>query len=171
MFVTSYLHYISTYSPKDLWLVELHSKLWNRKDLKPSLFRQVEVNVGHYHALVRSLEKEYPSRDSDDYNADDVLSVKLKVLNNPVNTEATGDDLTESEITEIYSHFPWTLRFLDLSPLNLVNPPPRLPMPLLVREEYDNISQIIDSRQLTSAGSVLVSGQPGTGEICLLLSC
>lgn len=38
--------------PRDLsWLKELHLKIWNREDIKPRLFRKVEVTREHYDVL------------------------------------------------------------------------------------------------------------------------
>ena len=46
----------------------------------------------------------------------------------------------------------------------------RLPSPLLLREEYDYISELVKSRPQNSGGSVIVSGQPGTGQFLVSLS-
>jgi hypothetical protein len=50
------------------WLRELHSKIWNRKDLIPQLFRTVEVTQAHYAALQKRLKDLHSDRDSPDYN-------------------------------------------------------------------------------------------------------
>jgi len=63
--------------------------------------------------------------------------------------------------------FPFTLRFLDLSTLNLKNVPERLPPLLLLRQEYDDITALIGPH---TEDSVVVSGQPGTGEVLVSLS-
>ena len=64
------------------WLEVIHSKLWNREDLRPQLFRKVEVTQAHYAALQKRLKELHSDRDSPDYNGTkpDVLSVKLDFL-------------------------------------------------------------------------------------------
>ena len=39
------------------WLKEVHSKIWNRKDLKPNLFRKVELTYAYHVALQKSPEE------------------------------------------------------------------------------------------------------------------
>lgn len=64
-----------------------------------------------------------------------------------------------------------TLNFLDLSSLNLKEEPPRgLPLTMFLRREYDHISALIEERPRNGYGSVVVSGQPGTGELLVSLS-
>ena len=45
----------------------------------------------------------------------------------------------------------------------------RLPSPLLLREEYKYISMLVKSQPQNSGGSVVVSGQPGTGQFLVSL--
>ena len=75
-------------------------------------------------------------------------------------------------ILEIKTPFPSTLSFLDLSILELrENVTDRLPSLLLLRQEYDYISELINKQPQDSSCSVIVSGQPGTGELlsrCLI---
>jgi hypothetical protein len=72
---------------------------------------------------------------------------------------------------DINSFFPSTLRFLDLSPLDLKEEvPDRLPLPLFLRQEYDDISALIKTLPRRKQGSVIVSGQPGTGKILVSVS-
>ena len=67
--------------------------------------------------------------------------------------------------------FPFTLCFLDLSTLGLrARVSHRLPSPLFLREEYNHISRLIEDEPVNSHGSVIVSGQPGTGEDLVSLS-
>ena len=49
-----------------LLLQELYSKIWNRKDLTPTLFREVEVTRAHYDKLQLQgrLNRKYPDRTS-----------------------------------------------------------------------------------------------------------
>src|SRR5271170_4535457 len=64
------------------WLVELHSKLWNRQDLRPDLFREVAITVELYHTFLERLKELHPDRDTPNYNATatEVLSTKLRSL-------------------------------------------------------------------------------------------
>lgn len=50
------------------WLKEVHSKIWNREDLKPQLFRKVKVPRENYFALKTKLKELHPDRDSPDYD-------------------------------------------------------------------------------------------------------
>ena len=107
-----------------------------------------------------------------------VRSVKLDVLRSilPENEVTSGFDVggpgpeARSEGGfGINSLFPFTLKYLDLTTLALKYVPPRLPSPLFLRQEYDDISALIwDKPENTQ--SVIVSGQPGTGEVLASLS-
>jgi hypothetical protein len=170
--------------PRDLpWLEELHSRIWSREDLEQTLFRQVEVTRAHYDELQDSLNLKYPDRDSEEYNGDGhyVISDKLDILKRTIPAEASSprhtdnnedrvDDDDDMEASneddfEINSFFPFTLKYLDLSCLELENKSARLPSPLFRREEYDDISNLIKNKSQDGRGSVIVSGQPGTGEV------
>ena len=71
--------------------------------------------------------------------------------------------------SDINSFLPFTLRFLDLSTLDLKEEVPgHVPLPLFFRQEYDDISALIEKGPKN--GSVIVSGQPGTGEVLVSLS-
>jgi hypothetical protein len=178
----------------DAWLVEVHSKIWDRQDLSSELYHKVEVTVAHYDALQERLRKLHPDRDSSNYiaGANDVLSIKLEILQayQPIPASASSpsvqgahsgneqilgkndEDLEEESDgndTELSSFLPATLDFLDLSSLGLQNEPRRLPLPLLLRQEYSLISQLIEERPTSSSGCVIVSGQPGTGEVLVFL--
>ena len=73
-------------------------------------------------------------------------------------------------INEDGALFPYLLSFLDLSSLNLEERlPSRLPLPLLLREEYKYVSDLIKAYPRDFGGSVIISGQPGIGEF--LVSC
>ena len=182
------------------WLEEVHSKIWNRKELEPDLFRQVEVTKAHYTELQRRLKEQHPDRDFPEYDGrrHNVQSVKLDVLrltppaNSPRHPDHNEDrvddndapdasdrsemDVDEPEASndggsETNTIFPSTLRFLDLSILGLkAHTSDRLPLPLLLRKEYDYISTLIENEPRNRHGSVLVSGQNGTGEVLLSLS-
>jgi hypothetical protein len=159
---------------KPLWLEDLHSEIWNRWDLKSQLFRQVEVTGAHYAALRKCLDDKYPDRNWPDYEGSrrDVRDIKLDLLDSivseasppphPENNENGVDDTG----LDVESLFPSTLQYLDFSTLGLREQPSRLPLPLYLRQEYDDISE------LTANGSnlVIVSGQPGTGDVLVTLS-
>ncbi len=177
--------------PDILWLEEVHSKIWNRRDrgdLEPKLFRKVEVTRIHYDELQVSLDRKYPDRNSPQYNGarHNILSDKLEHLNliaaghvfpprNPDNNKDRvddGDDLEESNEGgfDIDSFFPFTLTYLDFSILELENELECCPFPLFIRQEYNHLSKLIDEGPQSGAGSVIVSGQPGTGEVLVSLS-
>ena len=168
------------------WLSELHSKIWDREDLKPILFRKVRVTQAHYDALQDSLNRKYPNRDLAQYDGEGrhVLSDKLDILNWTTPTEALSphhtnnnedradndEEIKKGDSFEFESLFPFTLSFLDLSTLELKNTSDCFPSPLFIREEYNHISKLIDKYPQDGSGSVIVSGQPGTGEVLVSLS-
>ena len=231
--------------PALLWLSELHKKIWNKKNLRPELFRTVKVTLADYDALQKRLEDLHPNRDSPDYDGNEnqigVLSVKLDFLRSlPSAIEASpakgkdsssrhpghnddedssaieaspakakdsssrhpghNDDEDSSAIeaspakakdsssrhpdnddedseannkdnTVLKTLFPYTLKFLDLSSLGLKEKMPgRFILPLLYRKEYEDISELIKKKPQNSGGSVLVSGQPGSGAFLVSLS-
>ena len=171
------------------WLEEIRSKVWKRKDLEPVLFRTVMVTRHHYTELQKRLEEQHPDRDSPEYDGreHDVHSVKLDFLRSitplaPGHLDSNEDpsrvgdgDNDDAEAASnqdgsyINSLFPSTLSFLDLSPLDLkAKVPTRLPLPLFPRQEYDHISALIKHEPRNS--HVIVSGQPGIGEVFVSLS-
>jgi hypothetical protein len=218
------------------WLEEVHSKIWNNRDLGSKLFRKVEVTEAHYTELKNRLDSQHPNRGTPEYNAsmNNVLNIKLGVLgltfgeeapsrhpddnedrvrddddddddpgesnedipgaddtgpeaSNEHGAEIGDDDLepsNESDAEFDYDHleasnedgdinslFPFTLRFLDLSLLDLKKRvTTRLPLPLFIRQEYDDISALIKEQPRCMQGSVVVSGQPGTGELLVSVS-
>ena len=209
------------------WLKEVHSKIWNKKELEPDLFRKVEVTKMHYIELRNRLKVQHSDRDFSEYDGrkHTVRDVKLDVLrlvfpaNSPLHPdnnedrvdddyppeasdddapetsdddapeasdddapetsdddapEASDDDAPETsddDGSEINTIFPSTLRFLDLSTLGLKECiTHRLPLPLFIRQEYDHISTLIKNEPRNRYGSMIVSGQPGTGEVLVSLS-
>ena len=157
------------------WLKELHSKIWNRGDLKSQLFRKVEVTGAHYTTLRERLNERYPDRDSPGYEGGehDVQDIKLDLLNSIVPAETLSSlhpDDNENGVDDtgfdVESLFPSVLHYLDLSSLKIKNEQWRLPSPLYLRQEYDDISELSQGRR----NLVIVSGQPGTGEVIVTLS-
>jgi hypothetical protein len=162
------------------WLKELHSKIWKHEELRSTLFRTKVVTRAHYDALQDSLNRKHPDRDLEEYDGrhHDVLSDKLDILKPITGTAAEAlsvDDDVDMEASnevdsEINSLFPYTLRYLDLSTLELENKLDRFPLPFLLRQEYDHISDLIRNSPRNGKGSIIVSGQPGTGEVLVSLS-
>jgi len=166
-------------NPDYPWLEEIRSKIWNRKDLEPELFRRVEITQAHYAELQKRLKERHSDRDLPEYDGGkhNVRRVKLDFLRSitplsprhPVNNEDRVDDdngpASNEDGSEMNSFFPTTLSFLDLSILDLKEKvPDRLPLPLFLRQEYDHISALIKEY------SVIVTGQPGTGRVLFSLS-
>jgi len=149
------------------WLQELHSKTWGRGELGQQLFREREVTKDLYYALQDRLKQKNQDRDSPQYNGyrHNVLSDKLEILQltnprHPVdNKDREGDGYSD-----VHPLFPDTLKYLDLSSLELKYESGRFPSPVLLRKEYDHISKLIDGLPRSGDGSAVVSGQPGTGE-------
>ncbi|KAN0103607.1 hypothetical protein V8E52_011816, partial [Russula decolorans] len=160
------------------WLEEVHSKIWNREDLRRELFPNVTVTRADFTALQNRLKVLHSDRDSLNYdgNRPDILSVKLEFLRSLPSAEALSprdaDDNGDPEASnedDLESLFPFTLRFLNLSTLALKNKVTnRLPLPLLRRQEYEHISELIRNKYQNNGGSVIVSGQPGTGKTAYL---
>ena len=165
------------------WLEEIHSKIWNRPELKPTLFRKVLVTRGDYDTLQDILNQKFTERDSAQYDGGehDVLSDKLDLLRSlgPAETlpphtvdnndRVDDDDSPEATTKDVSSFFPSSLNYLDLSTLGLKSKLNRIAVPVYLRNEYDHISELIKKNPQNSKGSILISGQPGTGEV--LVSC
>ena len=169
--------------PDSRWLEGLRFNLWNKKDLEKEIFREVVVTKAHYVELERRLGEQYPDRDLPGYDGSvhDVRTIKHDVLDLDIsalpqypddNVDQVDHSLEEGkeDVSDTNSLFPFTLKFLDLSTLDLKHMPQRLPYPLYIRNEYDDISNLIEdpSRPPTKYRSVILSGQPGTGEILQL---
>jgi hypothetical protein len=153
------------------------------------LFYEVEITAAHYVELQKRLENLYPNRNSKDYRNDNVISIKLDVLQSfapppeaLIQVAYPGSDDKQIEVeededkednygmdNELRAFFPATVTYMDLSSLKLKKPPPRIPVPLLIRQEYSIISDMLNKLPEGNAGSVVVSGQPGTGETPLFL--
>ena len=168
------------------WLKEVRSKIWGRKkDLGPNLFRTVKVTRACYAELQMRLKEKHPDRDAPDYDGSkhDVRNVKINVLRSlpdlpsrrhPDDNDSRMDNDGDPEASNPDDpdiKFPSILRYLDLSSLKLkTKMSTRLPLPLLIRQEYDYITELIEKRPQSSMGSVIVSGQPGTGQFIVFLS-
>ena len=107
-------------NPGPPWLEEVHSKIWNRKELEPELFRKVNVTQVHSTQLQTHLKEQHSDRDFPQYDGkdNDVLSVKLDFLRSipplfPHHPDNDDDDSEASneDLFEIDSFFPCTLTF------------------------------------------------------------
>ena len=127
----------------------------------------------HFVELQDCLQEQNPDCDLPEYNGQkhNIQSLKLDFLysitplspQHADNNEVPGDDGDDSGIN---SFLPFNLDFLDLSSLDLKEKLlENIPFPLFLCEEYDHISALIKKEPQNSQGSVIVSGQPGTGEV------
>jgi hypothetical protein len=172
--------------PDDLpWLTEVHSKFWKREDLRPDLFRKVQVTRADYDVLQLRLKQLHSDRDSPGYDANkpDVPNVKLNFLLSLTRAQASSSrhpdendnrvDYSETRLEDdvvLESLFPSLLSFLDMSTLDVkACPPTGLCFPLLLRKDYEDITDVIKKRPQNSGGSVILSGQPGMGEFLVFL--
>jgi hypothetical protein len=152
------------------WLVEIHKKLWGKANLHDSLFRTVELTSTHYRELQARLDEKHPTRNSESYEAQDVLSIKLDLLLNftpssppPVidwdDEDAQYDDM-DIELQEI---LPEKIAFLDLSSLHLKNSVD-ISFPILIRQEYDIISTLINKGVNDVNSGCVLTGQSSVGK-------
>jgi hypothetical protein len=165
---------------QDGWLFELHSKIWDRKFLPQDLFYEVEITAAHYVELRNRLENLYTNRNSKDYRNNNVLSIKLNVLQSftpppelLIQVAHPGNDEDKLDIygmsdDELCAFFPAKNTYMSLSNLKLKKPSARIPLPLLIRQEYCIIPDLLNTLPERNAGSMVISGQPGTGETPLL---
>ncbi|KIK03233.1 hypothetical protein K443DRAFT_5495 [Laccaria amethystina LaAM-08-1] len=156
------------------WLQELHEKIWNRKDLYEELFRSVTLTLADYDKLQDSMTDLYPNREEKHYRVgiDGVLAAKLSVLRSsdnhdhgpdPITQPSNDNDVDETkgddeDDEELHSLFPFPLEHLNLSSLNLQSPPPRMSLPLLIREEYHILSRMLDELPAHGGGSAIITG-------------
>jgi hypothetical protein len=166
-------------------LFELHSKIWDHKDLGQNLFYKLQITAAHYVELQKRLTSLYPNRTSEDYQNYDVLSTKLNILRSFVtppedltdNAHPDSDDEENGKDEEnnygmddeLRAFFPTTITYMDLSSLELQYPTLRIPNPLLIRQEYHIITRMLNEQPEGYAGSTVLSGQPGIGETTLVL--
>jgi hypothetical protein len=62
------------------WLVELHEKLWGRKDVFRQVFRAVDLTIDDFTHLQRDLHRLNSSRNQNSYVSRDVLEAKTTFL-------------------------------------------------------------------------------------------
>ncbi|KIM73639.1 hypothetical protein PILCRDRAFT_15072 [Piloderma croceum F 1598] len=152
------------------WLFELHSKIWNRKDLEQNLFYKLEITAAHYVELQKCLKSLYLNHTSEDYQNYDVLSIKLNILHDDENEVENGKDEEDNYgmDDELCAFFPTTITYMDLSSLELQYPMLPIPNPLLIRQEYHIITHMLNEQPEGNAGSTVISGPPGTGKTAYL---
>lgn len=66
--------------PPPPWLIEIHEKLWGRRDLFDQVFRTANLTKDHFIKLQTKLHILHPSRNSETYIAVDVLDTKSHFL-------------------------------------------------------------------------------------------
>jgi hypothetical protein len=139
--------------PKDAWLFELHSKIWGREASRGELFHEIELTAAHYTELQKRLTENDPHRDSPDYQARDVLSIKSDILSFKPDKrpdaslgqrEVENDEDSEDGLDdELRSFFPSTIKYVDLSSFKSV--PSRMPRLSLIRQDYGEISVLLET--------------------------
>lgn len=160
------------YSPKDdEWIFHLHQKLWNRQDLRSQVFRTVRLTYPDYGLLEKQLSELFPERQEGRYEAafEGALSVKrdfLASINTGRNVVAKeNEDDNDDELRSLFSA---TLNYLDLHSLGLKKPPPQMPSLLFIRQEYEDLSRILDNLPINGGNSAMIAGQPGIGKTLYL---
>jgi hypothetical protein len=154
-------------NPSDMWLQELHSKVWNRENRRAELFRETTLTIADYIKLQKILKAKHPKREDDTYEARVVQPIKANFLrtlepSGPAHPQP-GSDVEDDELRSL---FPATIKYLDISCLQL-SETPRIPVPLLIRRDYQVMSDLLEK---AASHPVIVSGQPGTGEAFVLHS-
>jgi len=76
------------------WLLELHGKFWKQESLRFTLFHTVEITRAHYSELQTRLNVAQPTRHSNTYKTEGVMSIKLDILQKivPDQSSASGVD-------------------------------------------------------------------------------
>lgn len=170
------------------WLYELHQHLWNQPQLEGGIFHTANLTLGHWTKLQQELNAKYPNRHCDSYRAeDDVSAIKLALMGEHAASVSQGNDLTtsnalpetvdaamdstvdreddsdEDESADISHFLPATIKYLDLSALPRSSWPTRCQFPLLIRNEYDVMEELLIDNPKGRRGSVFLTGQPGIG--------
>jgi hypothetical protein len=63
-----------------LWLVDVHNKLWGKRDLYDQIFRTAKLTKTDFIELQLRLHNHDPERNSESYIAKDVLAIKAEFL-------------------------------------------------------------------------------------------
>jgi hypothetical protein len=120
--------------------------------------------------LQARLDEKHPTRHSESYKAQDVLSIKLDLLlkftpSSPppvIDWDDNDADYDDIDI-ELQNILPEKIAFLDLSSLDLKNRVD-ISFPLLIRKEYGVISTLIDKGINDVASSCILTGQSSVGK-------
>jgi hypothetical protein len=132
----------------------------------------LKVKLDFLHTLnpVEASPSQHPGGDDNRVGDDDNSEARKEVADSKTTNEIADSELSNDDDDDVLqSLFPYILEFLDLSALGL-EVTDRLPLPLLLRKEYEHISELIKKKPEGSRGSVIVSGPPGTGEFLVSLS-
>jgi hypothetical protein len=153
---------------------------YNGGSSKPDVLK-VKLDFLHTLNPVEASPSQHPGGDDNRVGDDDNSEARKEVAKSkarneiayPESSNETADSESNNEAADsepsndndvvLQSLFPYILDFLDLSALGL-EVTDRLPLPLLLRKEYKHISELIKKEPEGSRGSVMVSGQPGTGK-------
>ena len=105
------------------------------------------------------------------FHSSEASSAEASSSRHPDPNDDEGSEASDEDSIVIQSLFPSLLSFVDLSHLGLKEKvPARFPLPLLYREEYKYISELIKRKPRGNRGSVVVSGQPGLGKFLVSVS-
>jgi hypothetical protein len=77
-------------------LVELHEKLWGKKELEEQIIRTVALDAADFTHLQSHLDDLNPTRGSDQYKFEDVLGVKMEFLRSKANS--TSSDFPQQTV-------------------------------------------------------------------------
>lgn len=80
-----------------------------------------------------------------------------------VSIENDSDDDSDEDPDGLFELLPARIRYIDITPLKLQFFP-HVAFPILLRDEYDVMSTIMDDRENDITGSCLITGQPSAGK-------
>lgn len=143
------------------WLSDLHQKIWIQKSGE-QIIRTVKIEYADYKRLDERLAEVRPGSPGAirDIKLDFLWSLPSTISGPLDDKEAIDGDHFDDDV---HSFFPITLQYLDLFRLGLRRMSLRMPAPLLIRREYHALSELLSKLPKDSAGSVMISGQPGAG--------
>jgi hypothetical protein len=152
------------------WLRELRSRIWGGH--KTTLIRTVTVTEADYDALQKRLNGLHDDKSIELAKLNFLQSLSTTLAPPNLDDEGSEEEVENDDLgeTDIHKLFPSVFRYLDLTSLGLENEvTSRFPVPMLYRQEYEDMTNLIDSGSRRSRGSVIVTGQPGTGEFLVSL--
>ncbi|EDR02516.1 uncharacterized protein LACBIDRAFT_332315 [Laccaria bicolor S238N-H82] len=153
------LFQLSTFTKVPSWLSDLHQKIWIQKSGE-QIIRTVKIEYADYKRLDERLAEVRPGSPGAirDIKLDFLWSLPSTISGPLDDKEAIDGDHFDDDV---HSFFPITLQYLDLFRLGLRRMSLRMPAPLLIRREYHALSKLLSKLPKDSAGSVMISGQPG----------